>query len=133
MKHFRIGEVAITNPQGSSVKLTPEKSIVLTSDIVAYNRREDVPTLEVQYDPSRVTVAAESAIIASFHSPLREGLEYSVVYGERLVEVLEWIVQTLMTHSHPPNAPAIPDFHPQANSYLATMEDYLLNRNVRTR
>lgn len=61
------------------------------------------------------------------------GDEYSLPYGERLVELLRFILQTLKTHSHPPNAPPKPTFFKEATEYQVRMEDWLLNKNVRHR
>ena len=69
-------------------------------------------------------------VISDSHKDLQS--DFSMVYGERLTEILQWLINTLMTHSHPPNAPPIPDFFQKAQSYLSDLRNkWIYNTNFR--
>jgi hypothetical protein len=81
---------------------------------------------------SEIRARAMDIILDSTQNP--GGTEYSVPYGERLVQLLEFILQTMMSHSHPPSAPPTPDFFFPATKYLELLKaGWLTNENVRTR
>ena len=58
--------------------------------------------------------------------------DFSIVYGEKLVDILKFILRTLKTHKHPPNAPPLPTFFPEADRIIENIED-ILNKSVTTK
>lgn len=77
-----------------------------------------------------VLVLGDDIILSSHFSD--ENDDYAVVYGEKLVEILKFLLKTLKSHKHPPNASPIPDFYPEADRIIDNIEN-ILNHHVRTR
>jgi len=136
MRYFDPKQIAVVSREGAGMVLEPNKTIVISTEILDRSDDSTLPSIVVtpkEAGESRLDLCAQKIEISSIDSPLTEGELFSVTYGERVVEVLRWLIQTMMTHTHGPNTPALPDFHTKANEYLLSMEDYLLNKNVRTR
>lgn len=133
MIHFDYDDAAFSHRSGSTVLLTADKNVHITTDILASNNGNPTPNVSLNSVEESVNVLAKQINIASYSSKISGDTTYSVVYGERLVEILKWIIEVLKTHSHGPNSPAVPTFHPEANKYIDNMTEYLLNENVRTK
>lgn len=123
-----LDSVSVSARGGNTLELKSTGDIRLTTDI-----QTETPSAAIQLsnEESEVRVEAADIVLSSTINPA--GIEYAVPYGERLVELLRFILQTLKTHSHPPNSPPTPDFFVQADRYLRDIEGFLLNKNVRTR
>ena len=110
--------------------LNYDKSIVLTADILKYNTSGETSTIRMSNEPSNIEVIAKDILFESNGSPRNPE---SIVYGESLVELLKWMITTLMNHKHPPNAAPIPDFFQEANNRMRNLEVDLLNKRIRTK
>lgn len=123
--------VALVARPGNGIMMDDDGNLKLTLNV-----SEDTPPADLNMTQtegeSEMRLRANDIILDSLENP--GGNEYSVPYGERLIELLQFILQTMMTHSHPPSAPPVPDFFTPANRYLDLLRDgWLTNENVRTR
>lgn len=109
---------------GSQIELDFDKNIKMTTD-------ESQDNSIIINDKENIVKMSSGDILLSSINNTNE--EYSILYGERMLELLRWIIFVLKTHSHPPNAEPIPDFFDEANKWIQKLDDYLLNKNVRTR
>jgi len=125
-----LDSVAMAGRPGNTVELKDDGKIVLTTD-VNRDRLDAQANITMDRDENEIRVSSEDIIFESTAN--QAGDEFAVPYGERLVELLRFILQTMKTHSHPPNSPPTPDFFVQADRYLRDLEDWLINKNVRTR
>ena len=128
-------DIGILGRQQNAIALKYNKSIIITTDILKLNEGgakgdKDEPSITLDDISHKIDIFAKQILLDGKGSQ-REA--QSSVYGENLVELLTWIIKTIKTHHHPPNAPAIPDFHAEANSRLLNMEYDLLNKQVQTR
>jgi hypothetical protein len=131
MRIFDYKDIAIVNKNASGFAIYPDKSIIITNDFIKNKNSEDTSTIYI--GESIVEVSSNNILLGSFESRLPQNESYSTVYGERLVEIIRWIINVLKTHSHGPNSPAIPNFHSKADEILRNMNTSLLNNKVRTR
>jgi hypothetical protein len=125
-------DIAIIGRQKNVISLNYDKSIIITTDILKCidGSKTYPPSIYIDNDLDHINLLAGDILLESTNSTS----DYqSVVYGEKLVELLKWIIEVLKTHKHPPNAIAIPDFHYEANSRMFDMDSDLLNKRVKTR
>ena len=131
-----IKDVAIMGRQQNVVVLQYDRSILITSDILKHNDaisrgvESDEPHITIDAIEEKIDLFAKEMLLAS---TISGRTAEPLVYGDALVDLLKWMIDTLKTHSHPPNAPAIPDFHSEANSRLLNMDYDLLNKQVKHR
>jgi len=133
MELFDYKDIALVSREKSGIALYPNKTIVITTDFIKNGKREQSTEITLDDESSNVKLLAKSILFESSESNLIPGEDYSTIYGERLIEILRWIIQVLKTHSHGPNSPAVPDFHKDADEWLRKMTSYILNENVKTR
>ena len=129
---FNLTSVALRGRGPNCVELAEDQSITITADIVKHNNDEKNTTISLQNDPKKIEMISDAIEIISNLAPT-SGESQSIVFGEKLVEILRWMIEQLMTHSHPPNAPPINTFFNEARNYSSNMEDLILNKNVRTK
>lgn len=123
--------IALLARPGNGIVMDDDGNLKLTLDVNENNPPADLLMTQTE-DTSEIRARALEIILDSTANP--GGTEYSVPYGERLVQLLEFILQTMMTHSHPPSAPPTPDFFGPATEYIRLMrQGWLTNENVRTR
>jgi hypothetical protein len=129
MSKIEDGSVKIRGRSNNSITLEEDKSINLTVDEGENNVSIDLDAI----DNTLKLLADEIVLISN----LNNTDENSLVYGEKLVEILKWIIKVLKTHthmsSHPgtPGSPALPAFHAKADNYYINMEKQILNKNIR--
>ncbi len=126
-------DVAMIGRKQNAIVMEYEKSILITTDILMHNGSGGEPHMTFDQAEEKIEMFAKDIMLMSKISTRPPDGAESVVYGESLVELLKWMIGVLKTHSHPPNAPAIPSFHAEANSRLLNMEYDLLNKHVQTR
>lgn len=122
--------IGILGRKQNGLILEYDKSILITSDILKHNEDESEPHISISSVEEKIDMFAKRILLESKDS---NRTPESMVYGESLVELLKWMIEILKTHSHPPNAPAIPNFHKEANERKASMERVLLNKRVQSR
>jgi hypothetical protein len=129
--------IYVVNRSGSSIRLSNEKTIYITTDVLKHSKDEDVPTIEINETDQHMNFESATMLLNSYSSHLAADQDFSTVYGERLVEILKWIIATLKTHRHGPHAMAYTDFHTKADEYTNNLTEnkanWLINHNVRTR
>jgi len=125
--------VALRGRPNNSINLNGDKSIIITTDLLKFNDEDPHTHMTLDAISKKIDLIAEQINNLSTDSPLPRGETQSTVYGERLVEILRWIIDKLVTHQHPPNAPPINTFFTEANNYRSNMDSYILNHNVRHR
>ena len=120
--------LSIIGRDNNAVILDKNGDVIITTDLLTDN-----PECSLTFEKIDKILHAMSDLIIL--DGRRSGNAYtgSVPYGERLVEVLKWIIEVMLSHSHPPNAAAIPDFHTKAFTYLRILDDWLLNERVKHR
>lgn len=132
MELFDYKDIAIVNRDSSGFAIYPDRTIIITSDFIKKANNKNTSSITIDGSIDKINVVSESVLLESFKSKLNKGESYSVVYGEKLLDLLEWIIGILKTHSHGPNSPAIPDFHFEADEWMRDMRT-LINDKVRTR
>ena len=125
-----IDSVAISARDNNSIQLSDTGDIDLSTDKTK-SRLDAEATISLSKEHQEARVAANDIILETTAN--QGGEEFAVPYGERVVELMRFILQTMKSHSHPPNAPPTPDFFVQADRYLNDLEEWLINKNVRTR
>lgn len=123
-----LNSVSVSARPGNTIELKDDKDIELTTDVTS-----DTPSASIEMSDANSEIRISSRDIILNSTVNENGEEYAVPYGENLVELLRFILQTLKSHSHPPNSPPTPDFFVQADRYMRDLETFLLNRHVRTR
>jgi len=121
--------VSMSARKNNSVVLYDDKGVRITTDVT-----EDQPEVEMVLDAllSESRIKGNDIVLDSYLG--RNGIEYAVPYGERLVQLLKFMLKAMLTHSHPPNTPPTPeDWTRKAIDYIAEIDDWLINKNVRTR
>lgn len=122
--------VALTARPGNTIELTDDGNLILTRDSANDDRRREA-SLTITEEEAR-TIAENIILDSRVADDSRE--EYALPYGERLVELLRFILSAMLSHSHPPNTPPTPEeWTRTAIEYRAKLDDWLLNKNVRTR
>jgi hypothetical protein len=122
--------IGIAARSGNTITLQDNGNIEISTD-TNQPRLDAQCTIYLDRENEELRAAARDIVLES--TITAGGDEFSVPYGERLVELLRFMLQVLKTHSHPPNGSPIPTFYPKADAYLKDLEDWLLNENVRTR
>lgn len=125
-----LDSVALSARDNNSIELTDSGDVKLTTDKTKDRLQAEV-TIILDKENESLRMSARDIVLESTVNA--GGTEYSVPYGERLVELLRFILQTMKTHSHPPNSPPTPDFFVQADRYLRQLDEWLINKNIRTR
>lgn len=139
-----IDAIGLAGRPGNSIELHDNGNIELSTDTNKDNFQAESAMIFDKAEEELRAIARDIVLDSTIKSRSGRGNtaeagneeagdEYSLPYGERLVELLRFILQTLKTHSHPPNAPPKPTFFAKATEYQVRMEDWLLNKNVRTR
>lgn len=124
-------DIALIGRQKNVVSLNYDKSIMITTDILkwATGSSSYPPSIYLNDSLNTTNVFSEDIILDTGSGPDFQ----SMVNGEKLVELLSWLIDTLMTHKNPPNACPIPDFFPEAIRRKLSMEDEILNKRVKSR
>ena len=114
--------------ENNAIVLQRDKTILITTDILEADK--DVPSIMLDSENDLVDIVAKDIFIES-----SDGIteDQSIVYGQRLNELLKFILETLMSHSHPPNNVPINTFFTEARKWINEMDEYLLNKHVKTR
>jgi len=128
---FNPTDVGLRGRNTAAVQLTAEDTLVVTSNILKHNTGDPNLSIEISEEERRIKLLSDTMEL--FSNLNSDGDAESIVYGETLVEILRWFIQIMMTHTHPPNAPAINTFHDKAREYHRDMEDLILNKNIRTK
>ena len=123
--------VAMRGRPDNSIQLNGDKSIIITTDLLKFNDETPHTHLTLDDISQKIDLIANQINLLSNESSLPDGSTQSIVFGERLVEILDWIIDKLVTHQHPPNAPPINTFFTEASNYRSNMDSYILNKNVR--
>lgn len=118
--------VGLIGRQKNVVELKYNKSILISSDIL----KTDAPSMTLDAQEETLELLAKDILL---YGADNNNDPYSVVYGERLVEVLTFILKTLKEHSHPPNNIPINTFFEKADYWIDNMDPYLLNKRVVSR
>lgn len=126
--HFEPDTVSIDGVEDASVSIKSDNTISISTN------RSLSGTPSVTLSSVEDTIKAQALdIVLSSTADDQPTEEFSIVYGERLVELLEFILKTLKTHQHPPNNIPINTFFTEADDWLSEMKTYLLNNHVRTK
>lgn len=135
MKFVKNSDIAIIGRGDgkNAVVLGDDGSITISSSMVDTNSDKETESISVKDVEEKILILAKNIEIFSKGSDRNAE---SLVYGESLVELLKWIIKILMTHKHPPNAPPIPSWFPEAENRMAEMSDDkngILNKMVKSR
>lgn len=125
-------DVGIIGRKKNAVLLGYQRDIILTTDYTDDNLNNH-PSLSLDHNNNRIESIAHDILLESSASSLPDHHYESLVYGEKLVVLLRWIIRTLKSHSHPPNGPPVPNFFETADEYLRDMENIILNKRVKSR
>ena len=124
-----VRDIAILGRPQNAVVLQQDRTIVISTDIL---RSSDGDETHITLDAleEKIEILSQDILLAGSkgkgHAP------EPIVYGDALVETLIWMIDVLRTHKHPPNAPPIPDFEPEAIKRRGKLETYLLNQSVKS-
>ena len=141
--YIRRNSVEIVGRGWNAISLQPNKSIIITTDLLKtsleysdsglISGKEEECKIELDAIEQNVKIISNEILLMSRHKSNSKSPDETIplVYGTRLIEVLNWIIKVLKNHSHPPNGKPIPDFYPKADYYISNMSEYLLNDNVR--
>lgn len=121
--------IGVIGRKQNAIILNYDKSIVITSDILKYKENKS-PTIVIDDELSKIELFAKEILLSGKDSSRNAE---PIVYGDKLVDLLRWMITILMTHKHPPNAAPIPDFFVEANSRSRNMEVDLLNKRIKSR
>lgn len=124
-----LDSVALSARPGNVVELKDNKDINITTDSANTRRRNEV-TIFMNDEDKKINIDADEVILSSTNAGERNE-EYSLPKGELLVELLDFMLETLMTHTHPPNSPPHPTFFERAITYKANLKSWLLNNKVK--
>lgn len=125
-----LDSVAISGRFGNVVECLDNNDINIKTNSSATSRH-DIVNIFMDDKSKKINIDADEVVLSSTNSGESE-IEYSLPYGERLVELLDFILEILMTHQHPPNAAPNPTYwFEKANSYKAQLKSWLLNNKVR--
>lgn len=122
--------IAILGRKKNAIVLDYNQSILITSDITKTRDGVEVPSITLDSVESNLELLAKDIVLSAIDSPNQD---YSLVYGERLIELLKWIIKILKTHQHPPNNVPINTFFYEADNWIERMDSYLLNKHVRSK
>lgn len=130
MDFLDVKDIAFLGRNKNGMILKYDKSIVLSSDVIKTLDGVDAPSISLDAVESNLELLAEDIVLSSTEN---NNQEFSIVYGERLVELLKWIIKILKTHQHPPNNAPINTFFYEADGWVERMDTYLLNKRVRSK
>jgi len=122
--------VGLIGRNKNAISLEYDKSIIITSDILKTNSNEETTSITLDSIEEEIFAISKSMYL---YSTENNNDPQSIVYGERLVEVLTWIIKRLKDHQHPPNNIPINTFFDKADYYIDNMDSYLLNKRIKTR
>ncbi len=128
---FNISDVGMRGRGNAAVKLTLEDNVVITSDEFKHDKNQPNTTIELSEIEAAITILSDTIKLQSNNTANAD--EQSIVLGESLVEVLRWMIQILMSHTHPPNAPPVNSFFNKAREYHTDMDKIILNKNIKIR
>lgn len=112
-------DVSILGRDKNGIILASNGDIIIKPDVLTDN-----VSIEFSKVDSKLTIKTKTASIVTDST---NSEVYTVPYGERVEEILTWLIETMLTHQHPPNAPATPDFHQKAQSFLNRIRDKWLS------
>jgi hypothetical protein len=121
LKTLNKTDVAVIGRKKNTLVLQDDGQVIITTNIDT-----STPTIiKLNPDTNEILISGGSiSVISKSHQNLEQ--EFSVVYGERLTELLIWLINVMLTHSHPPNAPPIPDFYRKAQAYLQDLRNHFI-------
>lgn len=122
--------IALIGRNKNSVVLEYDKGVLITTDILQHNLDASEPHIELDDIDQAIQVFAKNILLEAKNSNVDP---QSIVFGERLVELLRWMIRVMKTHKHPPNGSPIPDFFKEADRRSNNMEDILLNKHVKSK
>lgn len=127
---FKYTDVALQGRGENAVVLPESGSVIITSNVLATNSNTDTQSIVLDVIEARITAISDEILLASAQSKTESE---PIPFGNRLVELLQWILEIMKTHSHPPNAPPINTFFTEADRRSRNMKQDILNPYVHTR
>lgn len=132
-----IDSIALSARPGNAIELKDNRDVILTTD--SANNAQETPrrteevTLHLDHEGKRLTLDADQILLSSTNDATIEGETdgFSMPRGERLVELLDFMLEYMLLHTHPPNNKPIPVFEARIQSYRRQLERWLLNNKVR--
>jgi len=121
---FKITDVGIQGRGKSGVKCEIDNTVKVESNENTF--------IELSEIKKSIELLANKMELNSNLNPESSG--QSIVYGEKLLGIIRWMIDVMLTHTHPPNGIAIPDAN--INSALSKkrdMEKLILNKNITTK
>lgn len=130
-----LDSIAISARPGNAIELKDNRDITLTTDSENNARenpvRADEVTLELDHAARRIAMDADEILLSSTNDQTIDEDGFSMPRGERLVELLDFMLEYMLLHTHPPNNKPIPVFETRIQSYRRQLERWLLNNKVR--
>jgi len=126
---FNNSDIGMRGRGNSAIKLTAYNEVVITSNEIKHGVGTPNTTITLSEIDKTLTLLSDTIKLHSNNTT--ENKEQSIVLGESLVEVLRWLIEVMMTHQHPPNAPPINTFFNKARKYHRDMDDEILNKNIK--
>lgn len=127
---FNFTDVAIQGRGNNAIVLPESGSVIITSNILGTNSNTDTQSIVLDTLEAKITAISDEILLAS---TLSKTDSEPIPYGYRIVELLQWMLEIMKTHSHPPNAPPINTFFNEADRRSRDMVKDILNPNVHTR
>jgi len=124
--------IAIVGRLKNGIILDYGKTVYITTDILKTNENQKPTSITLNKENESIIVYADDILLESTSNKNSKEEAESIVYGESLVELLTWMIQKMMEHKHPPNAPPIPTWFSEAQQRISNMEKILLNKNVKS-
>ncbi len=128
---FKPSDIGMRSRGNSAIRMSYENEIVITSDEIKHGL--DKPNTTISLSEMEATLSLLSDTIKLQSNATSDAKEQSIVLGESLIEILRWMIQVMMTHSHPPNGPPVNTFFSKAREYSTDMDKIILNKNIKIR
>ena len=130
MKYWGARDIGLSGRENNALILYEHKNITISTDIL--NNKDNQPKITMDHENNETIFQSnDMKFLSNSDDSLNE--DQSIVFGERLVEVLKFIMNRLMDHHHPPNNIPVNTFFKEANKYINDMDEYLLNKHVKSR